>query len=106
MTPLQKQQVDDLLRDYQGALNDGTEIGTFKLFEAALHLILCETRIQPKHKINFDQISDQITKLEKQGVIEINTSLYLPTISNLVIINKDTSRLSKADKFQRKQIFK
>ena len=35
-------------------------------------------------------------------MIEVDTLLDLPTITNLVIINKDTSRLSKADKHQRK----
>ena len=34
-----------------------------------------KTAIQTRRNINFDQISDQIAKLEKQGVIEVNTSL-------------------------------
>ena len=83
-------------------MNDGTEIGTFKLFKAAIHLILSKTAIQPRHNINLDQIA----KLEKQGVLEVNTSLILKTIYNSVIINKDTSPLSKADKHQQKQKMK
>ena len=82
--------MDDLLDKYQDALNDGTQIRTFKLFEAAIHLMPVKTAIQTQRNINFNQISNQITKLEKQGVIVVDTSLDLPTISNLVIINKDT----------------
>ena len=65
-----------------------------------------ETGELAQRNINFDRISDQIAKLEKQGVIEINTLLDLPTISNLDKINKYTFRLSKADKFLRKQKLK
>ena len=39
-------------------------------------------------------------------MIEVNTSLNLRTMSNLVIINKDTSRPSKAYKHQGKQSIK
>ena len=102
LTPSQKRQIYKWLKDYQGALNNGTEIRTFWNFEAVIHLIPGKTAIQPRHNINFHRISHKIAKLEKQGVIEVNTLLDLPTISNLVIINKDTSRLSKAEKYQRK----
>ena len=83
--------MDDLLQKYEKALNYGTQIRTFKLFEAHVHLMPGKTAIQTRKYINFDQISDQIAKMEKQGIIEVNTSLDLPTISNLIIINKDTS---------------
>ena len=42
-------------------------------------------------------------KLEKQGVVALNTLLELPTISNFVIINKETSRILKAYKANFKQ---
>ena len=37
LTQSQRNEVDNLLRKYKGALNDGMEIRTFKLFEAAVH---------------------------------------------------------------------
>ena len=44
----QKRQMDALLRKYEKALNDGTQICTLKLFEAAIHLMPSKTAIQTR----------------------------------------------------------
>ena len=43
-------------------------------------MILCATAIQHKRHINYNQVTNQIMKQEKQGVEAVETLLELPTI--------------------------
>ena len=57
-----------------------------------------KTAIQPKRHLDFDKIAEEIEILEKNGIIEENTSEEISYLCNLVILPKG-EKSTKADKY-------
>ena len=72
--------------------------GKFRLFQVSLNFMPGKTAIQPKRHLDFDKIAEEIEILERNGIIEENTSEEISYLCNLVIIPKG-EKSTKADKY-------